>query len=111
MREFECGLPTTNIEGSRIRIAGYVHPLEFGFSKVKSFLLAPPLGPCRHPSPPPANQLILVHYQDGHNVTADPIFVSGVIEVETVNNGIAVSRWRLTADQIEPALIPDVIAD
>lgn len=111
LKEIQCGFATTDLDGRRVRIAGYVQPLEFAFRDVRRFLLSRPLGPCRHPSSPPANQLILVDYPAGHDITADPVFVTGVIEVETIYHDVAVSRWRLKAERVEPALIPDVIAD
>lgn len=106
-----CGLATPPLEGVRARIAGYVQPLDFEFHGIRAFLLTPPLGACRHPSPPPANQVIHVDAPMGHDVTADPIYITGVLRVETTKGDIAIARWRLEAERIEPALIPDVVAD
>jgi hypothetical protein len=48
------------LDGKRVRIGGYVVPLDFESTTVKEFLLVPFVGACIHVPPPPANQIIYV---------------------------------------------------
>jgi uncharacterized protein len=46
------------LNGQRVRIAGFVVPLDIDKNKVKEFLLVPYFGACIHVPPPPSNQAI-----------------------------------------------------
>lgn len=109
-RRFEMCTPgNSSLDGRTIRIAGYVHPLEFEFKGVRKFLLIPPLRrDCRHPPPPLPDQVIFVDYPEGVDVTADPVWVSGVLHVEHARNEIAGASYTLTATKVVGATIPDV---
>ena len=48
------------MNGARIRIPGFVVPLENQRNQITEFLLVPYFGACIHVPPPPANQLIHV---------------------------------------------------
>jgi hypothetical protein len=48
------------LEGLRIRIPGYVVPLDMLGGDIREFLLVPYMGACIHTPPPPANQIIQV---------------------------------------------------
>lgn len=73
--------PTMN--GARIRIPGFVVPLESERGQVKEFLLVPYFGACIHTPPPPANQIIHVFADKPlKNVRVmDAVWVSGTLEV------------------------------
>src|SRR5580765_6488729 len=49
-----------SMNNARIRIAGFVVPLEYVGDKVTEFLLVPYFGACIHLPPPPPNQIIHV---------------------------------------------------
>jgi len=49
-----------DLDKKKIRLAGYVLPLDFEGTLVKSFLLVPSVGACIHVPPPPPNQIIYV---------------------------------------------------
>jgi hypothetical protein len=109
-RRFEMCTPgDTSLDGRVIRIAGYVHPLEFEFKNVRQFLLIPPLRrDCRHPPPPLPDQVISVEYPDGIDVTADPVWVTGELRVQHAKNDIAPASYTLKARAVVDAIIPDV---
>src|SRR4051812_19776056 len=46
------------LQGSRVRLPGYVVPLDEARGGVKEFLLVPYFGACIHVPPPPANQIV-----------------------------------------------------
>ena len=78
-----CSPGEPSLDGLHVRIAGYVHPLEFEFKGVTEFLLLPPLrADCRHPPPPLPDQVIAVTFPDGVDVTLDPVWITGVLKVE-----------------------------
>ena len=77
-----------SMDGARIRIPGFVVPLDSERGKVKEFLLVPYFGACIHTPPPPANQIIHVFANKPlKNVqTMDAVWVSGVLEVARSRN-------------------------
>ena len=53
------------LNGKRVRIGGYVVPLDFEATTIKEFLLVPFVGACIHVPPPPANQIVYVKADKG----------------------------------------------
>ena len=56
------------LNGKRVRIGGYVVPLDFEATSIKEFLLVPFVGACIHVPPPPANQIVYVKSEKGFEV-------------------------------------------
>ena len=50
-----------DLNGKRIRMPGYLLPLEFSEEGVRDFLLVPYVGASIHVPPPPANQFVMVN--------------------------------------------------
>lgn len=93
------------LDGKRIKIPGYVVPLEFdGQTELTEFLLVPYYGACIHTPPPPANQVILVHSERSLVMENpyDPIWVIGTLKTETVVNDMAEAGYTLEIDSIQP---------
>ena len=64
MRELWDNAPTNpKMDGARVRLPGYVVPLEEVKGELKEFLLVPYFGACIHSPPPPANQIVHVTSQ------------------------------------------------
>ena len=55
-----ANLVNNSLNGTNVRIAGYLLPLEFSEKGEKDFLLVPYVGACVHVPAPPANQMVLV---------------------------------------------------
>jgi hypothetical protein len=76
------------LNGQRIRIPGYLLPLEMSDTKVKEFLLVPYIGACIHVPPPPPNQIVHVNIvqNEGYRVKTmyEPVWVSGEISVKSM---------------------------
>ena len=53
-------LANKELDGRRVRIPGYLLPLEFDGKKINEFLLVPYVGACSHTPPPPPNQIVFV---------------------------------------------------
>ncbi len=80
----------TEFDGQKVRIPGFLVPVEFSAPLVATeFLLVPVAGACIHMPPPPANQIVRVSYPEGYKVETVqyPVWVEGVIssKLETDN--------------------------
>jgi hypothetical protein len=93
----------TELDGKRVRIGGYVVPLDFEATSIKEFLLVPFVGACIHVPPPPANQIIYVKAEGGFDVTGsfDPVTVTGTIRTVTAFTGLADAGYSIEADAVE----------
>lgn len=69
------------LNGERIRLPGYVLPLEMDGKKVTEFLLVPYVGACIHAPTPPPNQIVHVKHARGFEVAGlyTPVWVQGVM--------------------------------
>lgn len=98
----------TALDGERVKIGGYVVPLDFEATKVKEFLLVPFVGACIHVPPPPANQIVFVKTAQAFEVKGsfDPVWVTGKIAVATTFTGLAEAGYTIEADAVETRAKP-----
>ncbi len=102
------------LNGQRVRIPGYLLPLEMSDTKVKEFLLVPYIGACIHVPPPPPNQIVHVNIiqKEGYRVKSmyEPVWVSGEISVKSMvkdlylvdgSSGVDIG-YTMQANLIEP---------
>ncbi len=82
------------VDGERIRIAGYVVPLERAQDRIVQFLLVPYFGACIHVPPPPANPLILVTSDvPMKDIRAmDAVWVIGVLSIARSDESLTQNR-------------------
>jgi len=86
------------MDGQRIRIPGFVVPLEFGENKkVTQFFLVPYFGACIHVPPPPPNQIIFVTSKKGLAIKElyDPLWISGIISTSRIENDVALAAYKM----------------
>ncbi|WP_234221936.1 DUF3299 domain-containing protein [Ruegeria pomeroyi] len=87
MEEREAAATGVNedLVGMRVRLPGYVLPLEFKGRKVVEFLLVPTVGACIHTPPPPANQIVHVVYPEGIEVSGlfTPVWITGTMVAQS----------------------------
>jgi hypothetical protein len=90
--------------GKKVRLPGYVVPLEFDGTAVTSFILVPFVGACVHVPPPPANQLVLVTPVEPYEGTGlfEPVQVTGTFGTAAMTTQLAEVGYVLSADEIEP---------
>jgi hypothetical protein len=90
-------------DGRRVRIVGYVVPLDYDGTKVMIFLLVPYFGACIHVPPPPPNQIVYVLANEGIDLGGDlsvPVRVTGTLTtLETVTEFAEVS-YEVRADEV-----------
>ncbi len=69
----------TELNGTTVRIAGYLLPLDVSEEGVSEFLLVPYVGACIHVPPPPANQMVFVKLQQSYKADGlyTPVWVTG----------------------------------
>ncbi|WP_299017961.1 DUF3299 domain-containing protein [uncultured Photobacterium sp.] len=73
---------TTEFDGKKVRIPGFLVPIEFSDAMVTTdFLLVPIAGACIHMPPPPANQIVHISFPDGYKMknVRHPVWVEGII--------------------------------
>jgi hypothetical protein len=102
------------LNGQRVRIPGYLLPLEVSATKVTEFLLVPYIGACIHVPPPPPNQIIYVKIGQSKSYKSkslyEPVWVTGVIAVKSMvkdlylvdgSAGVDIG-YSMQANRIEP---------
>ncbi|PLX73157.1 MAG: DUF3299 domain-containing protein [Azoarcus sp.] len=89
--------------GERIRIPGFIVPLETDGKTIREFLLVPYFGACVHVPPPPANQLIHVMPDKPVSAKLDmlPVWVSGVLNVARFESDLGNAGYLLRAITVE----------
>lgn len=92
------------LNGARVRIPGYLVPLDAQRGQLKQFLLVPYFGACIHTPPPPANQII-------HGVAVKPlgnvelmaaVWISGTLETVRSETEFGASGYRMKAEVLTP---------
>ena len=95
----------SEMNGSAIRIPGFIVPLEFDDKQtITQFFLVPWFGACIHLPPPPPNQIILTNYAKGLKLESlyEPFWISGVLKTSLVENELASAAYVLEMNTYEP---------
>ncbi len=104
LREVWDNAPTEPaLDGTRIRLPGYLVPLEEVAAGHTEFLLVPYFGACIHTPPPPANQIVLVvpaKPAAGFR-SMDTVWVSGLLKTTRNNSPMGASGYRLEGALVE----------
>lgn len=116
---FDAAPTVDTLNGQRVRMPGYLLPLEFNGDQVSEFLLVPYLGACIHTPPPPANQIVYGTYEPGYAVDDlyTPVWISGELVVERAASDLGeagyeqtlevTSGYSMQVEQIEPYIWPE----
>ena len=101
--EWDRAPVVAHLAGQRVRIPGFVVPLESDGKTIREFLLVPYFGACVHVPPPPANQLI--HVVPDRPVPSAwnmaPVWVSGVLAVARFDSGMGNAGYQLRGLRVE----------
>ena len=91
------------LDGQRLRIPGFVVPLEGDGEYIYEFLLVPYFGACIHVPPPPANQLI--HVMPDEPIPARwnmlPVWVNGQIMVSRYDSDMGSAGYQMRGMRVE----------
>ncbi|GAB6041004.1 DUF3299 domain-containing protein [Endothiovibrio diazotrophicus] len=93
------------LDGRRVRLPGFVVPLEGDGRKVREFLLVPYFGACIHVPPPPSNQIVYVKADTlGAKVRQmfDTVWVTGKLSAESFSAEVGSASYTLRAEKVEP---------
>ena len=86
------------LAGQRVKLPGFVVPLEMDATKIDEFLLVPYFGACIHVPPPPANQIIHVVMREGKAFEGqlfDTVWVTGTMQLERLSNELGNAGYRM----------------
>lgn len=94
------------IIGKKIRIDGFMVPLDFDYGEaltVEEFVLVPDAGMCIHVPPPPPNQMIFIKLRKPERVRYmyQPIAVEGILKNTAPIEEIYNSIYEMTAESLE----------
>ena len=92
------------LDGTRVKIPGFVVPLEGDPDSITEFLLVPYFGACIHVPPPPSNQIVYVKFTDGVAIENlyDAVWVEGRLSTDGWVGEIASVGYRLSGIDIMP---------
>lgn len=93
-----------NLNGTNVRVPGFMIPLEDNQSIINEFLLVPSPMACVHVPPPPPNQIILVRMAPGREarMSFGPIWVQGKLQVGESNGPYGKSAYEIAGELTEP---------
>lgn len=102
MEQSMVGSVRQELNGSKVKIPGFVIPLEGDANMVTEFLLVPYFGACIHVPPPPPNQIIYVNFPKGAPVQQlwDVVYVIGTLKTETVSHELAQTGYVIQGTEI-----------
>lgn len=95
----------TELNGQRVKLPGFVVPLEMDATKIDQFLLVPYFGACIHVPPPPANQIVHVVMREGKAFEGqlfDTVWVTGTMQVERLSNELGDAGYRMDNATVAP---------
>ncbi|MEY4066110.1 MAG: hypothetical protein RIR26_2318 [Pseudomonadota bacterium] len=92
------------LDGQKVRIPGFIVPLEDNQDSVSEFLLVPSPTACIHTPPPPANQMVHVRMAGGRKATRSfgPIWAKGRLRITDVDGPYGKSSYELNGELTEP---------
>ncbi|MEZ9330915.1 DUF3299 domain-containing protein [Vibrio breoganii] len=100
----DVAMVNPEIVNKQASVAGFVVPLEWDMDVVTEFLLVPYFGACIHIPPPPASQMIHVHYPEGvpNLLMRDAVVVSGMLVSQQDQFGDAWDvAYQITSASVE----------
>ena len=93
----------SHLENKRVRLAGFVVPLERKGELVSELLLVPSFGACIHSPPPPANQTVhvILNKPVANVQTMDTFWINGTLKTARGESGFGVFGYRLQGDSLD----------
>ena len=92
-----------SLDGARVRIPGFMVPLEDNRQEVSEFLLVPNPQACIHAPAPPANQMVLVRMtKDPVKMAWGPVWVEGNLRLSTGTTQYGSASFQLLGHRTEP---------
>ena len=111
VREIWDAAPTRpELNGQKVRLPGYLVPLEGQAGEWKEFLLVPYFGACIHSPPPPANQIVHVKAAIPAKGlrSMDTVWITGTLRTERRDTDMGVSGYTVDGEVVEKYVEPPV---
>lgn len=90
------------LQNQKVKIPGFMVPLEDNQNKVTEFLLVPTPQACIHVPPPPPNQMVYVRIKKGtESKQGAPIWVYGTFKINTVRSQYGEVSFEMEGDEVE----------
>lgn len=101
LTEMDSGAANADLDGAKVRLAGFVAPLTYDGDIVTEFLLVPNFGACIHVPPPPPNQTVVVTVDRANGLTLEeswgPVWVEGTLAVSAETTELAAASYTITS--------------
>jgi hypothetical protein len=94
-----------SLDGMRVKLPGFVVPIEGDGKKLSEFLLVPYYGACIHVPPPPANQTVYVKVPKGDaeiRQAFDTVWVTGTMSAKSFTSDLATAGYQIEAEEVTP---------
>jgi hypothetical protein len=94
-----------SLDGKKVKLPGFVVPLEGDGEKLSEFLLVPYYGACIHVPPPPANQTVYVKVPEADakiRRAFDTVWVTGILSAKPFSNDLATAGYQIVAEEVIP---------
>jgi len=105
MAQLQPNAPVVNIyNGKKVRVPGFIVPLEGTAELTTEFLLVPFFGACIHVPPPPSNQIVYVKMNEGVPVDNlyDAVWVEGLFSTTQFSSDIASAGYSMEGEKVIP---------
>lgn len=97
--------PDPSLDGRRVRLAGYMLPVDADRDAIRDFLLLPHFGACIHEPAPPANQVVHVlpeRPMPAADRGTSAVWATGLLQVRRSDTRLGVAAYRLAGARVEP---------
>lgn len=105
MAELNSAPANQALDGQKIKLPGFVSPLEEKEGKITEFLLVPYFGACIHVPPPPLNNTLLIKPKAEDAIPfsryGEPVWVLGQMQVKTSKTDLAEAGYLIEEAAIE----------
>ncbi len=101
--EWDNAPTNSQLDGTAVKLPGYLVPLDSAKNELREFLLVPYFGACIHSPPPPANQIVhvkLAKPAKGYQ-SMDAVWVRGILTTGRQASSMGMSGYRMQAAGIE----------
>ncbi len=94
----------TKFNNQKVKIPGFIVPIEGDMNSATEFLLVPYFGACIHVPPPPPNQIVHVKFAEGVPITnmTDAFWIEGILSTDGWAGEIATVGYTLEGIKIMP---------
>ncbi|MDC8829634.1 DUF3299 domain-containing protein [Alteromonas gilva] len=103
MAQLQPNAPVVEIyNGKRVKVPGFIVPLEGTAELTTEFLLVPFFGACIHVPPPPSNQIVYVKMNEGVPVENlyDAVWVEGLFSTTQFSSDIASAGYTMQGEAV-----------